>query len=106
MMMEVHTVSIVPKKMYDGNICSCQAPVARGKTNCIETTAKVSMPPAAIFASRFALNGSSRDARIMAMGISIKDRGPQQSPPWEMWGWILRANNKEQGKHVRIQVVQ
>jgi hypothetical protein len=30
MMTEVHTVSIVPKKMYEGNICSCQAPVARG----------------------------------------------------------------------------
>ena len=29
-MTEVHTVSIVPKKMYDGNICSCQAPLARG----------------------------------------------------------------------------
>jgi hypothetical protein len=30
MMTEVHTVSIVPKKMYDANICSCQAPLAKG----------------------------------------------------------------------------
>ena len=30
MMTEVHTVSIVPKKMYDANIFSCQAPLAKG----------------------------------------------------------------------------
>ena len=30
MMTEVHTVSIVPKKRYDANICSCQAPLAKG----------------------------------------------------------------------------
>ena len=32
-----------------------------------------------IFASRFALNGSSRDARIMAMGISIKTAEPSRA---------------------------
>jgi hypothetical protein len=35
----------------------------------------------------------------------VECRRSRQSPLWEMRASILRANNSEQGKHVRIQVV-
>jgi len=49
---------------------------ARGGTKVRKPFTRVITPPAIIFASWFALNGSSRHTRIMAMGISIKTAGP------------------------------
>jgi hypothetical protein len=74
MMIEVHTVSIVAKNKYSGR-AGVLAP-NRGGMKVREAFIRVRMPPAMIFASRFALNGSSRDATIMAMGISIKTAEP------------------------------
>src|SRR6516225_9718514 len=51
---------------------SRKSPLVRGRTKVRKALVSVITPPAMIFASRFALNGSSRHARIMAMGISIK----------------------------------
>ena len=74
MMTKVHTVSIVAKNKYSGR-AGIRAPT-RGGTKVRKPFTRVKMAPAMIFASRFALNGSSRDARIMAMGISIKTAEP------------------------------
>jgi hypothetical protein len=70
MMTEVHTVSIVAKNKYAGR-AGVRAPT-RGGTKVREPFTRVKRAPAMIFASRFALNGSSRHATIMAMGISMK----------------------------------
>jgi hypothetical protein len=74
MMIEVHTVSIVAKSKYSGR-AGVRAP-NRGGTKVRRPFIRVRKLPAMIFASRFALNGSSRHARIMAMGISIKTAEP------------------------------
>src|ERR1700749_5224442 len=75
MMTEVATVSIVAKNKYSGKAGGLPHP-ARGGTKVRKPFTRVITPPAIIFASRFALNGSSRHARIMAMGISIKTAEP------------------------------
>src|SRR5258708_36920325 len=75
MMTEVATVSIVAKNKYSGKAGGLPDP-ARGGTKGRKPFTRVIMPPAIIFASRLALNGSSRHARIMAMGISIKTAEP------------------------------
>jgi hypothetical protein len=67
---EVHTVSIIAKNTYSGR-AGVRAPT-RGETGVRKPFTRVRMAPAMIFPSRFALNGSSRHATIMAMGISIK----------------------------------
>src|ERR1700722_9031464 len=72
MMTEVHTVSIVAKNTYAGKAGSRKSPLVRGRTKVRKPFTRVKMRPAMIFVSRFALNGSSRDATIIAMGISIK----------------------------------
>src|ERR1700729_1174234 len=72
MMTEVHTVSIVAKNTYAGKVGSRESPLVRGRTKARKPFTSVKMRPAMIFVSRFALNGSSRDATIMAIGISIK----------------------------------
>src|SRR6478736_6108356 len=69
-MIEVHTVSIVAKNKYSGR-AGVRAP-NRGGTKVRKPFIRVRRAPAMIFASRFALNGSSRHATIMAMGISMK----------------------------------
>src|SRR5215467_8986378 len=75
MMTEVATVSIVAKNKYSGKAGGLPHP-ARGGTKVRKPFTRVITAPAIIFASRFALNGSSRHARIMAMGISIKTAEP------------------------------
>lgn len=105
MMTKVHTISIVPKNAYSGK-AGGRAPVARAATKVSKTTARVSTPAAKIFASRFALNRSSRHATIMAMGISNKSAEPSRAPLRERREWISRANNIEQGKNIRIQLVE
>ena len=75
MMTEVHTVSIVAKNKYSGKAGGLPHP-ARGGTKVRKPFTRVITPPAIIFASRFALNGSSRRAKFMAMGISIKTAEP------------------------------
>src|SRR5689334_6910051 len=75
MMTKVHTVSIVAKNKYSAKAGGLPNP-SRGATNVAKPFIRVKTPAAMIFASRFALNGSSRDARIMAMGISIKTAEP------------------------------
>ena len=75
MMTEVATVSIVAKNKYSGRAGGLPHPT-RGGTKVRKPFTRVSMTPAMMFASRFALNGSSRHARIMAMGISIKTAEP------------------------------
>src|SRR5262249_10925688 len=67
MMTRVHTVSIVAKNRYSTKAGGLPNP-SRGATNVAKPFIRVKTPAAMIFASRFALNGSSRDARIMAMG--------------------------------------
>jgi len=79
MMIEVHTVSIVAKNTYAGKVGSRKSPFVRGRTKVRKPFIRVKMTPEMIFASRFALNGSSRDARIMAMGISIKTAEPSRA---------------------------
>src|SRR5580692_1672995 len=74
MMTEVHTVSIIAKNKYSGR-AGVRAP-KRGGTKVRKPFTRVKIEPAMIFASRFALNASSRDATIMAMGISIKTAEP------------------------------
>src|ERR1700720_1358218 len=78
MMTEVHTVSIVAKNKYSAKAGGLPHP-ARGGTKVRKPFTRAITPPAIIFASRFALNGSSRHARIMAMGISIKTAEPIRS---------------------------
>src|SRR5579864_4045070 len=75
MMNEVATVSIVAKNKYSGKAGGLPHP-SRGATKVGKPFTTVKRPPAMIFASRFALNGSSLDARIIAMGISIKTAEP------------------------------
>jgi hypothetical protein len=70
MMIKVHTVSIVAKNKYAGR-AGVRAPT-RGGTKVRPPFIRVTIAPAMIFAGRFALNGSSRHATIMAMGISMK----------------------------------
>src|SRR5262249_57681176 len=88
MMIEVHTVSIVAKNKYSGKAGGLPHPT-KGGTKVRKPFIRVTMAPAIMFAIRFALNGSSRHARIMAMGISIKtaepiraqgERGSNQAP--------------------------
>src|SRR6185437_4645152 len=74
-MTEVHTVSMVAKNKYSGKAGGLPHPT-RGGTKVRKPFTRVTRAPAIIFASRFALNGSSRDARIMAMGISIRTAEP------------------------------
>src|SRR5580704_3103301 len=76
MMTEVHTVSIVAKNKYSGR-AGVRAPT-RGGTKVRKPFTRVKIAPAMIFASRFALNGSSRHATSMAMGISIKTLNPAE----------------------------
>src|SRR5947207_12879348 len=75
MMTEVATVSIVAKNKYSGKAGGRPHP-AKGGTKVRKPFISVRIPPAMIFANRFALNGSSRHARIMAIGISIKTAEP------------------------------
>src|SRR5580704_15556341 len=77
MMTEVHTVSIVAKNKYSGR-AGVRAPT-RGGTKVRKPFTRVQIAPAMIFASRFALNGSSRQATIMPMGISIKTAEPSRA---------------------------
>src|SRR4051812_17138152 len=81
MMTEVATVSIVAKNKYSGKAGGLPHP-ARGGTKVRKPFTRVVMPPAMMFASRFALNGSSRHARIMAIGISINTAEPIRAH-WE-----------------------
>jgi len=76
-MTEVHTVSIVAKNKYSGR-AGVRAPT-RGGTKVRKPFTRVKIAPAMIFARRFALNGSSRQATIMAMGISIKTAEPSRA---------------------------
>jgi hypothetical protein len=69
-MTEVHTVSIVAKNKYAGR-AGVRAP-RRGGIKVRPPFIRVTNAPAMILAIRFALNGSSRLATIMAMGISMK----------------------------------
>src|ERR1017187_5539883 len=78
MMTEVHIVSIVAKNKYSGRAGGLPHP-ARGGTKVRKPFTRVKIAPAMIFASRFALNGSSRHATIMAMGISIKTAEPART---------------------------
>src|SRR5207237_3624293 len=81
-MTEVHTVSIVAKNKYSGKAGGRPNPI-NGGTNVRKPLTRVTMLPAMIFASRFALNGSSRHATIMAMGISINIAAPARAHwPW------------------------
>jgi hypothetical protein len=75
MMTEVHTVSIVAKNRYSAKAGGRPHP-SRCANEGQETVDQGQKVPAMIFASRFALNVSSRDATIMAMGISIKTAEP------------------------------
>src|SRR5207253_2061180 len=75
MMTTVQTVSIVAKNRYSGKAGGLPHP-ARGGTKVRKPFTSVTIPPAMIFAIRFARNESSRDARIMAIGISIKTAEP------------------------------
>src|SRR6476646_532881 len=75
MMTKVQTVSIVAKNKYSGKAGGLPHP-SRGGTKVTKPLTRIKTPPAMIFATRFALNGSSRHARIMAMGISIKTAEP------------------------------
>src|SRR3984957_9995932 len=77
MMTEVHTVSIVAKNRYSGR-AGVRAP-KRGGTKVRKPFTRVRMAPAMMFASRFALNGSSPHATIMAMGIPIKPAEPART---------------------------
>jgi hypothetical protein len=77
MMTEVHTVSIVAKNKYSGR-AGVRAP-KRGGTKVRKPLTRVNIAPAMRFASRFALNGRSRHATIMAMGISIKTAEPSRA---------------------------
>src|SRR5882757_173980 len=76
-MTEVHTVSIVAKNKYSGR-AGVRAPTSGG-TKVRKPFIRVKIAPVMIFASRFALNGSSRHATIMAMGISIKTAEPHRA---------------------------
>jgi hypothetical protein len=105
MMTEVHTVSIVAKNKYSAKAGGLPHP-ARGGTKVRKPFTRVTTPPAMIFASRFALNGSSRHARIMAMGISIKTAEPIRAHGGERLEWVSLASHGPQAKNVRIQVVQ
>src|SRR3984885_4118088 len=75
MMTEVHTVSIVAKNKYSAKAGGLPHP-ARGGTKVTKPFTRVITPPAIIFASRFALKGNSRHARIPGMGFSIKTVEP------------------------------
>jgi hypothetical protein len=75
MMTEVATVSIVAKNKYSAKAGGRPHPT-RGGTKVRKPFTRVRKLPAMIFASRFALNGRNRHARIMAMGISIKTAEP------------------------------
>src|SRR5689334_25332933 len=75
MMTKVHTVSIVAKNKYSAKAGGLPHP-SRGGTKVRKPFTRVRTTPAMIFDSRFASNGSSRHARIMAMGISIKTAEP------------------------------
>ena len=74
-MTEVATVSIVAKNKYSGKAGGLPHP-SRGATKVRKPFTRVRKVPAMIFASRFALKESSRDATIMAIGISIKTAEP------------------------------
>src|SRR5215471_5052076 len=74
-MTTVHTVSMVAKNRYSAKAGGRPHP-SRGATKVRKPLIRVRRVPAMIFASRFALNESSRDATIMAMGISIKTAEP------------------------------
>src|SRR5204863_109394 len=66
----VQTVSIVAKNRYSAR-AGVRSP-NRGGRKVREAFTSVTTLPAIMFDSRFARNGRNRDARIMAMGISIK----------------------------------
>src|SRR5215472_4667450 len=78
MMTEVHTVSIVAKNTYIGKVGSRKSPSVRGRTKVRKPLVRVITPPAMIFASRFALDASSRDARIMAMVFPSRPLNPAE----------------------------
>src|SRR3984893_17056936 len=75
MMTEVATVSIVAKNKYSGKAGGLPHPTSGG-TKVRKPFTTVRRITAAIFATRFALNGRSRHVTIMAMGISIKTAEP------------------------------
>src|SRR5581483_8395953 len=77
-MIEVHTVSMVAKNKYSGKAGGRPQPISGGM-KVRKPLTKVSMLPAMIFASRFARNGSSRQARIIAIGISINTAEPARA---------------------------
>jgi hypothetical protein len=74
-MTTVQTVSIVAKHKYSGNAGGRPHPT-RGGMKLRKPLIRVTMLAAMIFASRFARSGSSREARIIAMGISINTAEP------------------------------
>ena len=76
MITHVHTVSIVAKNTYGGNIGFRKSPLVRGRTKVRKPLTRVRITPATMFDSRLALNGSRRLPRIMAIGISIKTAEP------------------------------
>src|ERR1700722_1825779 len=75
MITTVHTVSIVAKNKYSGKAGGLPHPTSGG-TKVRKPFTRVRRIPATIFATRFALNGSSRHATIMEIGISIKTAEP------------------------------
>jgi hypothetical protein len=72
-MTEVATVSIVAKNKYSEKAGGLPHP-ARGGTKVRKPFTRVITPPAIIFASRFALNGSSQRARNHGDGYFHQDR--------------------------------
>ncbi len=102
----VQTVSIVAKNRYSGKAGGRPHPI-RGGTKVRKPLTSVTMMPAMIFASRFARNGSSREARIIAIGYFHQDRRTREGQLPEVRSvrrW--RANNRPQGNDIRIQVVE
>ena len=77
-MTTVQTVSIVAKNRYSGKAGGRPHPT-RGGMKVRKPLTRVTMLPAMIFASRFARSGSSREARIIAMGISINTAEPARA---------------------------
>ena len=73
MMIEVATVSIVAKNKYSANAGGLPHPT-RGGTKVRKPLIRVTSAPATMLDSRFALNGSHRHARIMAIGWAEEER--------------------------------
>src|SRR5262249_60486376 len=83
-MAAVQMVSIVAKNRYSGKAGGWPHPT-RGGMKVRKPLTRVTMLPAMIFVSRFARNGSSREARIIAIGISISTAEPARAH-WPVCG--------------------